>query len=58
MFIARIKYSRQAIPTETEFAAREDAAAHCTDKQRNNPYVRWTEVDTKRKYPVEKIGVV
>jgi len=56
MFIARIKYSRQAIPEETEFAAREDAAAHCTDKQKNNPYVRWTEVDTKRKYPVEKIG--
>ena len=55
MFIARIKYSRQAIPTETEFATREDAEAHCNDKVKNNPYVRWTEVDTQRKYPFEKI---
>ena len=51
MNIARIKYSRQAIPTETEFATRKDAEAYCKDKEKNNPYVRWTEVDTKRKYP-------
>ena len=56
MFIARIKYSRQAIPEETEFATREDAVAHCAGKQKNNPYVRWTEVDTKRKYPSYKQG--
>jgi hypothetical protein len=54
MFIARIKYSKIAFPTETEFATREDAEAHCKDKEENNPYVRWTEVDTERKYPVEK----
>ena len=56
MFIARIKYSKCAIPTETEFASRENAEAHCIDKENHNPYVRWTEVDTKRKYPVGKTG--
>ena len=56
MFISRIKYSRQAIPEETEHATREEAEAHCKDKENSNPYVRWTEVDTKRKYPVEKQG--
>lgn len=54
MFIARIKYSRQAIPEEEKFATQEDAEACCKDKEKNNPYVRWTEVDTKRKYSVEK----
>ena len=53
MYIARIKYSRCAIPEEVEFASREDAEAHCKNKDKNNPYVRWTEVDTERKYPVE-----
>jgi hypothetical protein len=56
MFIARIKYSKNAIPDETEFATREDTEAHCKDKESSNPYVRWTEVDTKRKYPIEKVG--
>jgi len=56
MWIARIKYSRQAIPEEKEFPSREDAVACCKDKEESNPYVRWTEVDTKRKYPVEKQG--
>lgn len=56
MFIARIKYSHQAIPEEKEFATRGEAEACCKDKENNNPYVRWTEVDTKRNYPIEKTG--
>ena len=55
MWIARIKYSRQAIPEEKEFATRKAAEAHCKDKAECNPFVRWTEVDTQRKYPVEKL---
>lgn len=45
MFIARIKYSRQAIPEEREFATIEKALAYCREKEKNNPYVRWAEVD-------------
>lgn len=56
MFIARIKYSKIAIPDETEFATRKAAEAHCADKEKHNPFVRWTEVDTKRKYKVKKQG--
>ena len=51
MYIARIKYTRQAIPRETAFASREEARRFCDEKKAHNPYVRWTEVDTKRKYP-------
>jgi len=56
MFIARIKYSRQAIPSEIEFATKEGAEQFCKDKEDCNPYVKWTEVDTERNYPIESIG--
>lgn len=45
MFIARIKYSQQAIPKEKEFSSIEDAQTYCENKEKNNPYVRWTEVE-------------
>lgn len=51
MFIARIKYSRQAIPTETEFATRELAEAYAVDQEFHNPYVRWTEIIEKEPTP-------
>lgn len=45
MFIARIKYSRQAIPEEKEFDTLDEAETYCKNKEKNNPYVRWTEVE-------------
>lgn len=50
MFIARIKYSRQAIPQEYEFATEKEAKDFCEEKEAHNPYVRWTEVDTKHMF--------
>ena len=50
MYIARIKYSRQAIPSEDEFDTRQEAERFCAEKEAHNPYIRWTEVDTKKKY--------
>lgn len=52
MYIARIKYRGQAIPVEYEWATEKEAKNFCADKAAHNPYVRWTEVDTKRKYPI------
>lgn len=55
---ARIKYSRQAIPFEYEFATEAEAKTFARYKAQNNPYVRWTAVDQVRKFsnqPVESI---
>ena len=51
MYIARIKYSKQAIPEEIEFVTKKEAEEYRKKKQLN-PYVRWTEVDNKRKYNI------
>ena len=51
MIIARIKFSGQAIPREYEFATKKEAEDFCAEKTAHNPYVRWTEIDTKRDYP-------
>ena len=50
MYIARIKYSHIAIPEELPFETKAEAEHFCKRKETNNPNVRWTEVDTKRKY--------
>jgi len=56
MFYARIKYSRQPIPTEYAFPYEVDAVRFAIAKKEHNPYVRWTEIDTKRKYPNHPLG--
>lgn len=53
--IVRVKYHRQAIPTEYSFDSREKAEKFAKDKEQNNPYVRWTEIDNEVKYPNRKI---
>ena len=49
MYIARIKYSRQAVPEEIEFATKKEAEEYRKKKQLNAS-VRWTEIDRERKY--------
>ena len=53
---ARIKYHRQAIPTEYGFDSKELADSFAKQKEQSNPYVRWTEVDQKRQYPKRALG--
>ena len=51
MYIARVKYSKIAIPEEKEFETLREAEAYCKYKEKHNPYVRWTETDVRRDYP-------
>lgn len=53
MYIARIKFTRNAIPHEYEFRTRVEAEKFAAEKKTHNPYVRWTEIDTTRQYPKE-----
>lgn len=56
MWVARVKYSRIAIPEEKKFKTKEEAEKYCREKELYNPYVRWTKVDTKIKYKKNKKG--
>ena len=53
---ARVKYSRQAIPMEYEFATEAEAQKLCDLKAQHYPSVRWTEVDQMRQYPNRPLG--
>ena len=55
-FYARIKYHRQPIPVEYEFASETDAEQFADAKEEHNSFARWTEIDTKRKYPNQSLG--
>ncbi len=44
MWIAQVKYSKDAIPFETEFKTKEEAYKFTVYRERNNPRVRWTRV--------------
>lgn len=56
MWVARVKYSRIAIPEEKEFETKEEAEKYCCEKELYNRYVRWTEIDTKIKYKRNEKG--
>lgn len=49
MFVARIKWSRIAVPEEIEFATEQKAKDYIASKE-SSPMFRWAEIDTKRKY--------
>ncbi len=44
MYVAIVKYTKNAIPVETEFETKQETEQFCKDKEAKNPYVRWTEV--------------
>mgnify|MGYP001558517098 CR=1 FL=1 len=56
MWYARIKYSRQPIPMEYEFATEAEAQKLCDLKAQHNPYFRWSEVSQIREYPNRPLG--
>ncbi len=51
MYIAKIKYTRIAIPDEIPFETKEEAEAFAKNKESQNPYVRWTEIIEKEPTP-------
>lgn len=51
-WITEVKYSRIAVPEELAFETEAEAREYATQKEQNNPYVRWTAVRFgKKKYP-------
>ncbi|MBI4178968.1 hypothetical protein HY522_06080 [bacterium] len=49
MIVARIKWSRIAVPEEKEFETEQEAKDYIASKE-THPLFRWAEIDTKRQY--------